>query len=73
MFAYILRPSCFCEIRAVCVLWITDDHLYYPPSLDSRVLFCSLVPALWNRTSSAQVHDLPQIYCGDNREGTLLS
>ena len=25
------------------------------------------------RTSCAQVHELPQSHCGDNREGTLLS
>ena len=24
-------------------------------------------------TSCAQVHELPQSYCGDNQEGTLLS
>ena len=32
-----------------------------------------LVPAMWNRTSCAQVHELPQSHCGDNREGTLFS
>ena len=37
------------------------------------VLFGSLVPAMWNRTSCAQVHELPQSHCGDNREGTLFS
>ena len=26
-----------------------------------------------NRTSCAQVHELPQSCCGDNREGTLFS
>ena len=26
-----------------------------------------------NRTSRAQVHELPQSHCGDNREGTLFS
>ena len=25
-----------------------------------------------NRTSCAQVHELPQSHCGDNREGTLF-
>ena len=36
--------------------------------------------ALWqlmhlgtNRTSCAQVHEVPQSHCGDNREGTLFS
>ena len=24
-------------------------------------------------TSSAQVHELPQSHCGDNREGTMFS
>ena len=27
-YKYILCPSCFCEIWALCVLWITSDHLY---------------------------------------------
>ena len=27
----------------------------------------------FNRTSCAQVHELPQSHCGDNREGTLFS
>ena len=29
--------------------------------------------ALGHRTSCAQVHELPQSHCGDNREGTLFS
>ena len=28
MITYILRSSCFCEIGALCVSWITYDHLY---------------------------------------------
>ena len=28
MITYILRSSCFCEISALCVSWITYDHLY---------------------------------------------
>ena len=36
-------------------------------------LFGSLVPTMCNRTSCAQVHELPQSHCGDNREGTLFS
>ena len=28
---------------------------------------------VYNRTSCAQVHELPQSHCGDNREGTLFS
>ena len=26
-----------------------------------------------NRTSCAQVHELPRSHCGDNQEGTLFS
>ena len=33
----------------------------------------SLVLAMCNRTSSAQMHELPQSRCGDNREGTFFS
>ena len=33
----------------------------------------SLVPAMCNHTSCAQVHELRQSHCGDNREGTLFS
>ena len=36
-------------------------------------LFASLVLAMFKRTSCAQVHQLPQSYCGDNREDTLFS
>ena len=32
-----------------------------------------LEPAIYNRTSCAQVHDLPQRHFGDNREDTLFS
>ena len=35
--------------------------------------FGSLVPAMWNHTSRAQVPELPQSHCGDNRECTLFS
>ena len=33
----------------------------------------SLVPAVCNRTSCAQVYEFPQRYCGDNREDILFS
>ena len=52
--------------------WITYDHLYYAPCFACGALFGSLVPAMCNRTSCAQVHELPQSHCGDNREGTLF-
>ena len=53
--------------------WITYDHLYYAFCLACRALFGSLVPAMCNRTSCAQVHELPQSHCGDNQEDTLFS
>ena len=36
-------------------------------------LFGSLLPAMFNCASCAQVHELPQSHCGDNWEGTLFS
>ena len=73
MIGYILRPSWFCKVWALCVSWITYDHLYYTPCLACWVLFGSLVPAMCNRISCAQVHELPQSHCCDNREGILFS
>ena len=52
---------------------LTYDNLYYAPCLDCWALFGSLVSALCNRTSRAQVYELPQSHCGDNREGTSFS
>ena len=34
--------------------------------------YYSLVPAMCNRASCVQVHELPKGLCGDKREGTLL-
>ena len=45
MITHILYPSCFCEIWALCVSWITYDHLYFAPSLACWSLSGSLVPA----------------------------
>ena len=49
----------FSEIWVLCVSWITYDNLYYAPSLACWALFGSLVPTLCNRTSCAQVPELP--------------
>ena len=73
MIAYVLRPSFFCEIWALCVSWITYDHLYYAPCFASWALFSLWVSAMCNRTSCAQVLEVPQSHCGDNWEGTLFS
>ena len=73
MIAYKSRPSCFREMWALCVLWITYDHLDYAPCSACWAVFASLVPAMCNCTWYAQVHELPQSFCGDNREGTLFS
>ena len=54
-------------------------HMMYGYTLlvpmNQRVLnkHSSLVPTMCNRTSCAQVHELSQRHCGDNREGTLFS
>ena len=56
------------------VSWITYNHLYYSPCLACWALFGSSVAAtICNRTSCAQVYELPQSHCGDNREVTLFS
>ena len=68
------KPFCFWEIETLSALWITYDHLYYAPWLASWAHFGFLVPAIYNRTSCAQVHELPQSHCCDNwEEGTLFS
>ena len=72
MISYILRSSCYFEIWALCVTWITFDHYYYAFCFACWAIFGSLVPAMWNRTSCVQVHEFRQSYCGDNREGTLF-
>ena len=45
--------------------------LYDAPCLLSPV--GSLVPAMCNRTSCGQVHELPQNRCGDSWDSTLFS
>ena len=55
------------------VSWITYDQLYYTPCFACWALFGSLVRAMCNHTLCAQVHQLPQSHCGDNREGALFS
>ena len=51
------------------------DHLW-PLILRSLLRFVehsgSLVPAMWNRTSCAQVHEFPQSHCGDYWEDILF-
>ena len=73
MITYILRASCYFEILALCVSWIIYDQKYYAPCFSCWALFGSLVPAMWNLTSCAQVNELTQSHCGDNRESTFLS
>ena len=51
----------------------TYDHLYYAHCLACWEFFGLLVPAMCNCTSCAQVQELPQSHCDDNREGTLFS
>ena len=45
MMAYRFHLSCFCEIWALCVSWITYDHLYYKyishlKNIDIRKVLC---------------------------------
>ena len=48
-------------------------NIYHALCLACWVRFGSLVLAMCNGPSCAQVHELPQSHFGDNREGTLLS
>ena len=50
---YYLPLPCFCEIWALCALWITYDHLHCTPCLDTWAFFGSLAPEMCNRTSCA--------------------
>ena len=54
--AYIIRLSFLCETWALCVSWMTYEHLYYAPYWSCRSLVGSLVPTMCNRTSCVQVH-----------------
>ena len=67
-----ITPICFCEIWAICLMWISYDHLYYAPCLACWALFGSLVSAMCNHTSCTQVHELPQSNCGDRQEDTFF-
>ena len=51
----------------------STDWRYYATCLVCLALFASLVPAICNHKSCAQVYELPQSHCGNNREGTLFS
>ena len=70
--AYILRSTCFCEISALWVSWITYDQLYYALCVVCWELSSSLVPSMYNHISCAQVHEFPHNHCSENREGTLF-
>ena len=52
---------------------ITVFYAFLQTCFACWVFFGSLVPAICNCTSCAQVHELPQSHCGDNREDTLFS
>ena len=44
-----------------------------PPGYDHNGFATHALGHMMNYTSCAQVHELPQSHCGDNREGTLFS
>ena len=52
---------------------LLNDNLYYAPCFVCWALFGSLVSVVCNRRLYAQVHELPESHCGDNRKETLLS
>ena len=56
-----------------CVSWVTSNQFYYAPCLTCWALFGSLVPAMCNSRSCAQVHELPWGHwqIANNQEGTL--
>ena len=66
------------HITLILLLWDvstgTSNQIFYAPCLTCWALFGSLVPAMCNRASCAQVHDLPWGHwqIGKNREGTLF-
>ena len=69
---YIMLILLLWDLSILCVV-ITYNYLYFVPCLACWALFGSLVPAMCNQTSCAQLHELSQSHCGDEREGTLFS
>ena len=69
---YIILILLLWDLSILCVV-ITYDYLYFVPCLACWALFGSLVPAMCNHTSCAQLHELSQSHCGDEWEGTLFS
>ena len=66
MLTYILRPTCSCDIWALCVSWITYEYLHDTPCLTCWALFFSLVPEMCTCASCAQVHAvLWHSHCGE--------
>ena len=59
--------QCVLSVIITMALWS-----YHAPSFACWALFGALVQAMCNRTSCAQVHELPQSYCGDNQWGTFF-
>ena len=69
----ILRSSNFCRIWVLNVACVNFNHFYYGPCLNCWVLFHSLVPAICNRASYAQIHKWPWRHWRivNNREDTM--
>ena len=59
--------QCVLSVIITMALWS-----YHAPCFACWALFGALVEAMCNRISCAQVHELPQSYCGDNQVGTLF-
>ena len=69
---YITLISLLWDLSTLCE-WVTFNQTCYAPSLTCWTFFGSLAPAMCNRISCAQVHELSWGHwrIGNNREGTL--
>ena len=69
------------EQEPVCVYVLHKDKKVCLTNFRILVILKSITLILYNKyiytyiykSSCAQVHELPQSHCGDNREGTLFS
>ena len=60
------------DLSTLCFADLLFEDLYYSLYLVCCALFVSLLPAMCNRISCAQGHELPQSHCDDNKEGALF-
>ena len=64
----------YVRIYNICIYAYTCNHENNAPLWLSPQWLCgNSCTSAHDRTSYAQVHELPQSHCGHNREGTLFS